>query len=278
MDAPMEFAVIAGDPNLRQSDPAWDRVVSALNMQIAHQAAPTWGKSATVSSYGSAAAVPASATPIVVLKSPPPGVEGCHRWQNNQASAIIRWRAGGAWSVAASHEIIETLADPALAATRPGLDPQGTGASVDCLLEVCDPCAGQTYSIGSNIEVSDFCLPAYYAKDGTAPYTYCKQRLHLWELGSQVSAAGYVTWSTGAGWFQLMDGSIRGPFSKDELLANSLKLGLRGAVDRYKLFGKPPHLRPKARGGTRPGKTSSRRQKPKNGALEAWIRTVQRRS
>jgi len=274
----VEFAVIAEDPNLRQADPAWDRVVSGLNVQITQHAAPAWGKSATVNSYSSAATVPATAIPIVVMKSPPPGMEGCHRWQNDQASAIVRWRAGGAWSVAASHEIIETLVDPTLAATRPGLDPQGSGVTVDCLVEVCDPCAGQTYSVGADIEVSDFCLPSYYAKDSAGPYTHCKQALHLWELGSQVSASGYVTWSTNAGWLQLMNGSIRGPFSKEELLAHSFKLGTRGAVDRYKLFGKPPHLRPGAGGGSRPRKTSPARPKPKNRDLEAWICSVRGRS
>lgn len=264
----MEFAVIAEDPKLRQADPAWDHVVSALNVQVTQHAGPAWNKWATVSTYSSAAAAPPAAIPVVVMKSPPPGVEGCHHWQDGKASAVVRWRAGGAWSVAASHEILETLIDPSLSATRPGLDPAGSSAIVDCLLEVSDPCAGQPYRIGVDIDVSDFCLPAYYAKGGTGPFTYCNQALHLWELGSQVSPSGYITWSSNGGWLQLMNGSIRGPVSKEELLASSFKLGMRGAVDRRKEFGKPPHLRTQKR---TPRRAPAKRSRSQNHALKKWV-------
>jgi hypothetical protein len=267
----MEFAIIPDDPTLRQADPAWDHVVSALNVQVTQHAGPAWSKSATVSGYSSPAAAPANAIPVVVMKSPPPGVEGCHRWQDDKASAVVRWRANGAWSVAASHEILETLVDPSLAETRPGPDPAGSSAIVDCLLEVSDPCAGQTYKIGADIEVSDFCLPAYYAKNSSGPFTYCKQPLHLWEIGKQVSPFGYITWSANGSWLQLMDGSIRGPVSKEVLLANSLKLGMRGAVDRWKQFAKPPHLRSKGRTAR---KGSAKRLRSKNQALNTWLHTL----
>jgi hypothetical protein len=274
----MEFAVVPEDPAIRQSDAAWDHVISALNIQVTQQAALAWKLQAIVSTYASPAAAPPSATPIVIMKSPPPNVEGCHRWKDNQASAVVRWRPNGAWSVAASHEIVETLVDPSLAATKRGPNPNGESGLVDFLLEVCDPCAGETYMVpGSGIALSDFCLPAYYEKAGTAPFTQCRQSLHLWELGKQINGAGYVTWSVSGGWLQLTDGSIRGPVSKEELLANSLKLGMRGAVDRFKQFGKPPHLRSKTAARSKRGKSASVKPRAVNRELQAWIEKLRER-
>jgi hypothetical protein len=269
----MEFAVVPEDPGIKQNDAMWDSVVSALNIQVTQQAAPAWRLQATVSTYTNASSVPAGATPIVIMKSPPASVEGCHRWKDDQASAVVRWQPDGAWSIAASHEIIETLVDASLAATRRGPNPNGNAGLVDFLLEVCDPCAGRTYVIpGSQVELSDFCLPAYYDKATGGPYTQCRQLLHLWELGSQVSGAGYVTWSTAAGWMQLADGAIRGPVSKEELLANSFKLGMRGAVDRLQAFARPAYARtaavtrkPQAKSATAKNKRSANR------ALKSWV-------
>jgi hypothetical protein len=275
----MEFAVVPEDPAIKQSDAAWDHVISALNIQVTQQVAPAWQLQATVSSYASPAAAPSSAIPIVIMKSPPPNVEGCHRWKDNQASAVVRWHPNGAWSVAASHEIVETLVDSTLAATKRGPNPNGAPGLVDFLVEICDPCAGRTYTLpGSDIALSDFCWPAYYDKDGAAPFTQCKQSLHLWELGKQVSGSGYVTWSGSGGWLQLMDGSIRGPVSKDELLANSLKLGTRGAVDRFNQFGKPPHLRSKTDARSKRGKPASARPRAANRPLAAWVAKLRKRT
>jgi hypothetical protein len=274
----MEFAVVPEDPSIRQSDATWDRVISALNSQVTQQVGPAWRLQAFVSTYASPTAAPTSATPIVIMRSPPPDVEGCHRWKDNKASAVVRWRPNGAWSLAASHEIVETLVDPSLGATKRGPNPSGESGLVDFLLEVCDPCAGRSYTMpGSDIALSDFCLPAYYERTGVTPFTQCKQSLHLWELGKQVNDSGYVTWSGNGGWLQLMDGSIRGPISKDELLANSLQLGTRGAVDRFDRFGKPPHLRSKSGARSKRGKSARTKPPAANRALKAWVAKLGKR-
>jgi hypothetical protein len=93
-----------------------------------------------------------------------------------------------------------------------------------------------------------------------------------------VSGSGYVTWSGNGGWLQLMDGSIRGPVSKEELLANSLKLGTRGAVDRFNNFAKPPHLRSKAGARSKRGKTASAKPRAVNRSLAAWVARLRKRT
>jgi hypothetical protein len=137
----MEFAIVAEDPALQRSDSAWDHVVSGLNVQITQQAGPAWRTQATVSAYSTAELVPETAIPIVVMRSPANDVEGCHKADGRRASAVVRWSKDGGWSVAASHEIIETMVDPSLDATRDGPDPQGSSQTVKFLVEVCDPCA-----------------------------------------------------------------------------------------------------------------------------------------
>lgn len=266
----MEFAVVPEDSALQQGDPAWDDVIHALNIQAAQQAGPAWNVQAVVNAYARPELVPSTAIPVVVMRTPDNGVEGCHKWDGASASAVVRWAADGAWAVAASHEIVETLVDPTLASMKPGPDPGGSGNTVSFLMEVCDPCAGPPYEVlpGASIQVSDYCLPAYFDQYSYGPYTRCGQSLHLWTLENIVSTAGYITWSTSDGWWQYFEGSIHGPVAANELLSNAMRTGTRGAVDRSPHFSKPPHVRrvklnaPVARAANR---ASS------NDRLAAWI-------
>jgi hypothetical protein len=219
----MEFAIVAEDSALQRGDPAWDHVVSGLNVQITQQAGPAWQIQATVSAYSAPELVPETAIPIIIMRSPANDVEGCHKTDSGRASAVVRWSGDGAWSVAASHEIIETMVDPSLDDMRDGPDPQGGSEAVKFLVEVCDPCAGITYPVmpGSEIKVSDFCMPAYYTENSFGPFTRCGQTLSLWRSDAIVCDSGYVTWCKGDGWYQQMSGSIRGPYTKEQLIQKS---------------------------------------------------------
>ena len=70
------------------------------------------------------------------------------------------------WSIAASHELIEMLANPT--SNRAFLVPSVTGGQALYALEICDPCeAGAfSYRIGG-VKVSDFVYPSWY--DPTPP-------------------------------------------------------------------------------------------------------------
>jgi hypothetical protein len=70
---------------------------------------------------------------------------------------------GRPWTVTASHELLEMLADPgmSLVAFKPASPTESSG----CLYayEVCDPCDDDQYSIGkNNIPVSNFVYPAWF--------------------------------------------------------------------------------------------------------------------
>jgi hypothetical protein len=100
---------------------------------------------------------------------------------------------GGHWSVAASHELLEMLADPvgdrySDAAAAPG--GFADAERVPYLIEVCDPCAPFSYQSGG-AWVSDFVTPAYYSSPGEAPAPYSfKENINE---PLQVLKGGYVT-------------------------------------------------------------------------------------
>ena len=274
-----QFAVIAEDPKIRLQDAFWDEVVAALNIQASQHVAKGWTLSATVASYPNAGAVPATAIPIVVMEKPDNGVLGCHQWKDGHASAVVRWEANGAWSVAASHEIIETIIDPTLQLMRPGPNPRGGDAAstfpiVNFLVEACDPCAGTTYPAvpGARVSVSDFCLPAYYAQGGFGPFTYCNQAIHLWNPDSMVAIAGYATWVEGSDWYQFFGGNPHGPFTAEQVLANAMRSGRRGAVDRFSKFATHNYERDRSR--SKPKGPGTRAKS--NNALTAWVAGLRR--
>ena len=269
----MDFAIIPGDATLRGDDPMWDQIVGALNIYASQHVAAVWGTPATVNQYSDSVSVPPGYVPILVSRNPPIGTEGCHYWKDGQASAVIRWLANGAWSVAASHEMAEILVDPTLQRTVQGPDPTGGGSTVEFLVEICDPCGQVTYLVtpGSSVNVSDFCLPAYYAQSGYGPFTRCGQQINLWEINTLVNDEGYITWQSDAGYFQLVNGLPQGPYSQQEVLVGADKLGVRGVVDRFSKFSKPSYLRPKNK-ARRTSKRKGLKSWPGNIELDNWVK------
>ena len=69
-------------------------------------------------------------------------------------------KAGDSWSVTASHELLEMLADPNINLTVFVQDADTTGTLY--AYEVCDACEDDSfgYKINSNVLVSDFVYPA----------------------------------------------------------------------------------------------------------------------
>ena len=67
------------------------------------------------------------------------------------------------WSVALSHEALETIGDPTanLLVAGPHPDPKENGKTVLHTFEMCDVVQGSSYEI-ENVEVSNFVLPLYF--------------------------------------------------------------------------------------------------------------------
>jgi hypothetical protein len=75
---------------------------------------------------------------------------------------------GEAWTVDATHELLEMLGDPTTATIVDIMHTQ-----LRCLQEVCDACEADKYAYRKiGILVTDFCLPAYFHGATSGPYDF----------------------------------------------------------------------------------------------------------
>jgi hypothetical protein len=157
---------------------------------------------------------------VITAQQLPQERHGFHYTAAGRPFALIQYCE--AWSLAASHELIEMLCDPygvrtvfgpsladdkhrALAARGASAResaapheqsrymPQG---EVEYLVEVCDPCEHSTYPI-DGIPVSDFVTPSYYDtfERGGGHYSFMGRITHPREL----LVGGVLSWRTADG-------------------------------------------------------------------------------
>jgi hypothetical protein len=137
-------------------------VAAALQTQVTRDFVPAWGAGAIIAAVPFDA-VPAGYCPVIVqdtLESE--GVCGLHQTRDHETPYILL-PYGPNWSLAASHAILQMLANPTGSARRPGpclMPGQGT---VEYLVDACTPCQdiASAYAI-NGIVVSDFCLPGFF--------------------------------------------------------------------------------------------------------------------
>jgi hypothetical protein len=100
---------------------------------------------------------------------------------------------GPFWTLAASHECLELLADPDGNQRRTGSLSADNPEHVSFVVEICDPCQDQSfgYPIGS-CWVSDFCTPQYYDEQASAGVQY-SYRGHV-TTPKQVLLNGALSW------------------------------------------------------------------------------------
>jgi hypothetical protein len=149
------------------------RVAGALNEQVQADFAPAWKVAATVGAYPEA---PPYTWAVRVQRGLDVDAAGYHWAEGRQPYALVDYDRGG-WTVTASHELLEMLADPwgnRLHEARALSGWAGGSARVRYLIEVGDPCEAITYRVGG-VEVSDFVLPDFYRSSGQGPsarYSY----------------------------------------------------------------------------------------------------------
>lgn len=174
-------------------------VSAALQKQLIRDFGPIWNVEATIDAFAKLEDVPLGYWRILIVDTFAKG--GQHRDRNNQPYALVA--AGSSWSLVASHEALEMLADPfgnRLVAGESPIDGQGR---VEFLVEVCDPCQGDQCAYRVNgILVSDFYTPSYFdpvRADGVR-YSFSGSLTRP----RQVLAGGYLTWRepTAGEWFQ----------------------------------------------------------------------------
>jgi hypothetical protein len=165
-------------------------VARALQIQCDRDFTPLWGVAAVVVPFGKSEKIPAGYWPMRVLDKPVGGL-GIHLDKNHHPYAEIM--ATSDWSVTASHEMVEMLADPYgnHFISAPDIDPHSDHHLVHYLVEVADPCEMWAYSIDS-VPVSDFLTPEYYNANAEAGTSFD----HLGRLkhALDVPRGGYISW------------------------------------------------------------------------------------
>ncbi|KAA1054455.1 hypothetical protein [Azospirillum argentinense] len=143
------------------------RVAAALQVQCTRDFEPHWGIRGVISAFPNLEAVPPNYSSIVIVKSSG-SAAGVHLSDFGQPYAIVQ--SGRSWSLAASHECLEMLADPLgnrlMVTKRPEQadDVLAKGQdTVEILVEVSDPCAAPEYAYDiDGVLVSDFYTPRYF--------------------------------------------------------------------------------------------------------------------
>ena len=205
MSTLVRHVALVPDDNIAGRLPAADvsKVAAALQKQAVRDFSPVWNVNATVDGFASLDDVPLGYWPILVGNEGQGG-GGVHLDQDNQPYALVDFTPD--WTVTASHECMEMLADPfgnrLVAGDSP--DPNRPGR-VEFLVEVCDPCEVPNLGYTVNgIRVSDFYTPRYLEPSQPASTAGGKYDFmgHL-TAPRQVLRGGYLSWKEADGtWFQ----------------------------------------------------------------------------
>jgi hypothetical protein len=183
----------------------------ALQTQVHDHFAPAWGIDADLT-FVKKKAKPAPGTWWLTIldNSDQAGALGYHDVTNDglplgKVFAKTDQQYGNKWTVTASHELLEMLADPEINLTV-FVQPSAT-QGVLYAYEVCDACEADDlgYDI-DGVRVSDFVYPAWFEtsrKSGSAQFDYCK---HLKKPVPALLAGGYIgafNVNAGSGWNQI---------------------------------------------------------------------------
>jgi hypothetical protein len=168
------------------------RVAAALDKQVTRDFGPRWGVLATVDPVFSIEDIPVGYWPIVLRDNiNAPGALGFHIDRFGQPFALMALT--DSWSLTASHECLEMLADPFGDRMVPGPSKKRGEGRVSYLVEVCDPSEADEFAYTVNdVLVSDFILPTFYdpvAVEGVRySFTGAIKRPR------QVLEGGYISW------------------------------------------------------------------------------------
>ena len=171
------------------------KVASALQVQAARDFSPIWGIGATLSVFEHMADVAIGHWPIWVKKSiNDPGDLGYHTDRRHQPYALVLYTDG--WSITASHEMLEMLADPFgnRLVAGPSIRPSDKAGRVEYLVEVCDPCEDSRFAYSVNgVMVSDFITPHFHDPDEShgARYSFTGAV----KAPRQVLVGGYISFN-----------------------------------------------------------------------------------
>jgi len=166
------------------------KVGAALQKQVSRDFGPLWGIHGIVSAFATPEDVPLGYWPVIVTEKVH-GSPGYHEDSSGQPFSLVQ--AGDSWSLIASHETLEMLADPFGKRLIAGQSPKRGQGRVEFLVEVCDPteAAANAYSV-NGILVSDFYTPRYFDPVGSRNVQYSYSGAV--RRPREVLAGGYLSW------------------------------------------------------------------------------------
>jgi hypothetical protein len=184
-------------------------VVSALQQQVTSDFRPIWGIDAELKMVPQGTQPPAGSWWLAILDdSDQAGALGYHDLTPDglpigKVFAASDLKAGTQWSVTASHELLEMLADPNINLTVFVQNANTSGTLY--AYEVCDACEDDSFGYTiNNVLVSDFVYPAWFESFRTQGSTQF-DRMNKIQNPLQLLAGGYIgvfSVSEGSGWQQ----------------------------------------------------------------------------
>jgi len=180
-------------------------VVIALQQQVTNDFRPIWGTDAVLKMVPQGTQPPAGTWWLVILDdSDQAGALGYHDLTPDalpigKIFAASDLKAGTSWSVTASHELLEMLADPNINLTVLVQNANTSGTLY--AYEVCDACEEDSFGYQiNNVMVSNFVYPAWFESfrpEGSTQF----DRMNRIQKPLQLLAGGYI------GVFNITDGS-----------------------------------------------------------------------
>jgi hypothetical protein len=168
------------------------RVAAALDKQVTGDFGPLWGVRATVDPVFSLGDISVGYWRIVLRdRIKAPGADGFHKDRFGQPFALMAM--SDSWSLTASHECLEMLADSFGDRRVPGPSIKRGQERVSYLVEVCDlPESDEFAYTVYDVLVSDFITPAFYdpVKVEGVRYSFTGAVKHP----RQVLEGGYISW------------------------------------------------------------------------------------
>ncbi|OHX36701.1 hypothetical protein BJL95_02150 [Methylomonas sp. LWB] len=203
----IHVAVINASTVVKDEDFA--KTVAALQIQVSRDFAPVWGIDATLRALSKQEKPTAHEWWLAILDdSDQAGALGYHDLTSTglpigKVFAKTDLHYGDAWSVTASHELLEMLADPTINLTV--FDESNRGGRLYAY-EVCDACEADKFGYKiNNILVSDFVFPSWFEsfwKPNTTQFCYSNKITKPFQLlkGGYI---GIYDINSGNGWTQL---------------------------------------------------------------------------
>ncbi|HEY2138731.1 MAG TPA: hypothetical protein VGH00_01525, partial [Chthoniobacterales bacterium] len=137
-------------------------VAAAIDKQATRDFGPIWGTNSSIHAFARLEEVPLGYWPMIIQDDiGVAGAAGIHLDKDGQPYVLIT--SGEGWSLTASHETMEMLADPFGNRLIAGPSIMKGQGRVSYLVEVCDPSEASAFAYTVNdILVSDFYTPSYF--------------------------------------------------------------------------------------------------------------------